>query len=158
MKLTRQNKKFQTFHDYAANPSWLITASLPSELTLSGRKIHVHTSPGPIEVAYKTVRGIVPSLLFPPESTTPTYDIVLHLGMATTREFYALECQASRDGYDKKDVTGATWEKDTYWKDTYGAPEILKTGFDTEQILQEWKKGVAVMSPSTHLGDRRVYN
>jgi pyrrolidone-carboxylate peptidase len=146
----------QTFHDHAANPSWLITASLPSELASSGHKIHIHTSPGPIEVAYKNVRNVIPDLLFPPEMAKPKYDIVLHLGMATTRNFYALECQASRDGYDKEDVTGATWETDTFWKEEYGAPEVLETGFDTELILKRWKKGLPVMSYSADLvGCRR---
>jgi pyroglutamyl-peptidase len=70
----------------------------------------------------------------------------MHVGMATTRNFYALECQAHRDGYDKEDVNGKTLTGDIFWKEEYEAPEVLKTKFDCEQVLNRWKKGLTVSS------------
>lgn len=105
--------------------------------------VQVHCHPSPIEVSYKAVRRIVPSLIFADESSKPNFDIVVHLGM-TNRPFYALETQARRDGFVKDDVTGSQLLDPEFWENQYGAPEVLKTGFDCEKTLYKWKKNLQV--------------
>lgn len=89
-----------------------------------------------------------------PLKETPNYDIVLNIGMAPGRKFYTLETCAHRDGYDKPDVEGKTLQGDTYWKDEYGSPEILHTGFDTEDVWRRWKSGLMSedVRPSNNAG------
>ena len=74
--------------------------------------------------------------------------------MAPGRKFYTLETCAHRDGYNKPDVDGKTLQSDTYWKDTYGAPEILYTGFDTEDVWRRWKSALISedIRPSSNAG------
>ena len=105
--------------------------------------------PSPINVAYKTVRQLIPSLISPtgpnlrhnPKKgkSTPDFDAVLHIGLAPGQDFYAIEAQAHRDGYDKKDVAGQTLEGDSFWDEVYHAPAILKTTFDMEAVQKKWK-------------------
>lgn len=110
--------------------------------------VQVHCHPSPIEVSYKAVRSIVPSLIFADESSKPNFDIVVHMGM-TNRPFYALETQARRDGFVKDDVTDSQLLDPEFWENQYGAPEVLKTGFDCEKTLYNWKKNLQVKGPSS---------
>ena len=70
------------------------------------------------------------------------YDIVLNIGMAPGRHFYAMEICAHRDGYNKKDVDGKTLEADTFWQKEYNAPEMLRPSIDTEDVWRRWKAGL----------------
>ena len=168
----------QPFGENKTNPSFLIASTLPS--TYKPPKlptINIHTHPTPITVAYSHVREVIPKLLFSnnglspdvvpapnepdylhvvtkPLKETPNYDIVLNIGMALGRKFYTLETCAHRDGYDKPDVEGKTLQGDTYWKDEYGSPEILHTGFDTEDVWRRWKSGLMSedVRPSNNAG------
>ena len=97
--------------------------------------IHIHHLQHPIEVSYEYVNKTIPKLLFSrktdaktgPYTSTPdpvensktspeqgssplhrNYDIVLNIGLAPGRTFYALETQAHRDGYTSRDVYGHT--------------------------------------------------
>ena len=66
--------------------------------------------------------------------------------MASGRKFYTLETRAHRDGYKSKDIDRQTMDGDTYWEETYGAPEILHTSFDTEDVWRRWKSELMVRS------------
>ena len=132
---------------------------------ITGAHINIHAYPNPIDVRYTTVRKLIPKLIFhddgsphilanesgPSEPhqnlcniTTPTtvhnkYDIVLHLGVASSRDYYTLETCAHRDGYDRPDVDGQSFEKDTFWRDMCNAPEVLRPTFDTTDVWRRWK-------------------
>ena len=122
--------------------------------------INIHVHPQPIKVAYKFVRESIPKLLFPKPSlseesqdaetvarrvqTKPLYDIVLHIGMATGSNYYTLETLAHRDDYTQKDVDGATMEGDLLWQRDYGAPAVLHTSFDTDDVWRRWKSTLTV--------------
>ncbi|KAL8952332.1 MAG: hypothetical protein Q9222_001743 [Ikaeria aurantiellina] len=119
----------------------------------------------PIPVRYRTVRDVVPRLLFPQASATtrtvwqtPTrmtppledwlsmesgdtleWDFVLHIGMAAPRKYYTMETCAHRDGYVARDESGETLEGDTFWRDEYKAPEILQPAFDVDDVWRRWK-------------------
>ena len=162
---TDQGQRIQAFGKNHTNPSYLIASSLPTEQKVPGHptvKIHIH--PSPLVVAYKSIREIIPKLLFPepaqtkqpnpnnfykqssnahlkanPAEPQPNFDIVLHIGMAPGRGFYTMETWAHRDGYVCKDVKQESMEGDTFWKQEYGAPQRLQTSFDAKNVMQKWK-------------------
>lgn len=148
---------YQAFFDLVTNPSYLIASNLPTahEATrLPLIKIHVH--PEPVKVAYTYVRETIPQLLFSSSSSKeasqrtdgrieqPLYDVILHIGVASGRDYYTLETLAHRDKYTKKDVNGETMEDDRLWQDKYKAPEILQPSFDVEDVWRRWKGGLTV--------------
>ncbi|MCJ1249258.1 hypothetical protein MMC30_006481 [Trapelia coarctata] len=63
---------FGPFHTIRLNPSYLIALALPQTLTTEKYDIHIHAHPQPIRVSYHYVREVVPLLLFPPPSLTPS--------------------------------------------------------------------------------------
>lgn len=151
------------------NPSYLIARSLPANLFLPRiPPIQIHPHPAPLRVSYRTVRDLVPSLLFSPKTPplpeanehlphrnqdaglggiprqedVPNFDIVIFIGLAPGRSFFTLEAQAHRDGYKSPDVDGRDMKDDSYWSDKYGAPEIIETGFDVADVWRRWKSGL----------------
>ncbi|KAL8808504.1 MAG: hypothetical protein Q9182_000055 [Xanthomendoza sp. 2 TL-2023] len=72
------------------------------------------------------------------------FDYILHIGMAAPREYYTMETCAHRDRYVARDEGGETMEGDTLWRDGYKAPEILRPGFDVEDVWRRWKEGLLV--------------
>ena len=84
----------------------------------------------------------------------PKYDIVLNIGLAPGRNFYALETLAHRDGYNKKDEEGRNLAGDTFWRIELKAPERLHTSFDTEDVWRRWKSDLVDMDlrPSNNAG------
>lgn len=158
---------FGPFGNNHINPSFLIASRLPARHDVQNLPaIKIHTHPAPIKVSYETIRETVPNLLFPESSTEtsagshafdeqsnhgrqskptrlePQFDIVLHIGMAPGRKFFALETCAHQDGYDTKDVKGETMEGDTLWTEKYRAPSTLRPDFDTEDVWRRWKSGL----------------
>lgn len=77
------------------------------------------------------MQHVVPSLIEAFERThggRPP-DIVLHIGMASVRRYYAVETHAHRDGYAVTDVDGQTGAEygEVLWKGM-GLPESLQPG------------------------------
>lgn len=119
--------------------------ALPSRLepTLDApTPIRVITPPAPIKVAYHPVTALVPTFLSL-EYSDPSPDIILHIGMAAGRTFYALECTAYRDGYDRlTDVEGFTFseqESDELWSD---CPKTLVPGWEIDEVWRRWRQNV----------------
>ena len=150
---------YQPFLSFKTNPSYLIASSLPSSHQAANLpSIRIHAHPQPVKVAYRYIRQIIPKLLFckarskeesldthkTPRWAKPEYDIVLHIGMASGRDYYTLETLAHRDNYTKKDVDGETMEDDLLWQREYKSPEILHTSFDTEDVWRRWKGALTV--------------
>ncbi|KAL8983946.1 MAG: hypothetical protein Q9205_001946 [Flavoplaca limonia] len=174
---------FGPFGNNRINPSHLIVDSLPSCFTANGLpNIRIVTA-SPIPVHYRTVRDIVPRFLFPisqekvemkrsypldipsslfqtvlgADSTPddkPRFDYILHIGMAAPREYFTMETCAHRDRYLGKDESGETMEGDTLWRDEYKAPELLRPGFDAEDVWRRWKSELAGVDvrPSSDAG------
>lgn len=148
------NTTFQPFRNNPLNPSYLIASSLPSSIpfpapsgakatadnqspisTLPPRKIHIHTHPSPLRVSYSTVRNTVPAIL---NSYAQTHDgkrpdIIVHIGLASSRSFYSVETVAHRDGYCMADVDGRVGFEDgeKRWKE-HSFPAILSAGPATD--------------------------
>lgn len=64
--------------------------------------------------------------------------------MATGSNYYTLETLAHRDDYAQKDVDGVTMDGDFLWQREFGAPEMLHTSFDTEDVWRRWKGTLTV--------------
>ncbi|KAJ4384698.1 hypothetical protein N0V86_000299 [Didymella sp. IMI 355093] len=89
---------------------------------------------------------MVPKLL----TTTPTPDIVLHIGLAASRKFFAIEQGAHSSGYGKtNDVDGEQFPdseaQSTFPDSAY--PSVLHTGFDTEDVLSRWRISLGYITP-----------
>ncbi|KAL8757744.1 MAG: hypothetical protein Q9199_001997 [Rusavskia elegans] len=174
---------FGVFGNNGINPSDLIANSLLSSFTADDLPNIKIVKASPIPVHYRTVRDVVPRFLFPqpqdkvamtrsypPSIPTslfqglldanptaedkPRFDFVLHIGMAAPREYFTMEMCAHRDRYLGKDEAGETMEGDTLWRDEYKAPEILRPGFDTEDVWKRWKSGLTGVDvrPSSDAG------
>ena len=133
-----------------------------------------------MKVSYETVRETIPKLLFPESSAElsagshaineqsnhvrlskssklgPNFDIVLHIGMAPGRKFFAFETCAHQGGYVRQDVTGETMESDTLWAEKYRAPSTLRPDFDTDDVWRRWKSGLVVRPSCRHLSCMRI--
>ncbi|KAI4104026.1 MAG: hypothetical protein L6R37_003508 [Teloschistes peruensis] len=177
-----EREKIKPFGSYPINPSHLIANNLPASFTshdLPNINVNI-TRVTPIPVEYRSVRGVIPRILFPDkalrglldepngpypfdnaaaagpaiEEDKSSWDFILHIGMAAPRRYYTMETRAHRDGYVAKDQAGETMENDTLWSDEYKSPEILKPAFDTDDVWRRWKSdlmGVDVR-PSSDAG------
>lgn len=96
--------------------------------------------PYPLPVAYDEVRCLVPRLY---EAYEGRVDIVLHMGMASERNYYSIEKQAHRDGYDAHaDMNDAKMDKDdgeSFWAD---CPQTLETSLAFDDIFQRWRSNL----------------
>ncbi|KAL8860426.1 MAG: hypothetical protein Q9178_003085 [Gyalolechia marmorata] len=164
---------FGSFGNNRINPSHLIVNSLPFSFTANDLPNIKIIKASPVPVHYRTVRDVVPRLLFAqpheraaavatrsyppsipptsfedllatnlPEGDKPRFDFILHIGMAAPREYFTMETCAHRDRYLGKDEAGETMEGDTLWRDEYKAPEILRPGFDTDDVWRRWKSEI----------------
>lgn len=97
--------------------------------------------PWPIRVAYASVLAEVPTLY---ETTSPRPDLILHLGLAAGRDYFALERGAHRSVFGKnKDVDGQTFPREESDKLWGGLPDFLRTGFDTGDLWRRWRSKLA---------------
>ncbi|KAK1050400.1 hypothetical protein LTR74_017040, partial [Friedmanniomyces endolithicus] len=141
---------FGPFQDrYPVNPSHEITRLLPSSIpqTTPGRKpIHVIGYGSAIRVCYAEARELLPPLL---EAYHKTIDLVLHIGMASGRQYYAAERYAHRSGYSKhKDLDGCTPSTDQTERDFGDCPDLMETSLDFENVVQQWQSTISD-SPET---------
>ena len=143
------------------NPSWLIASILPPYLPSTPAcptRIKICVHPSPIQVSWRNVTGLLPHLYTRPTqipiTTPPTatpdpskapFDMVVHMGIASTRPYYSIETHGHRDGYDEHKFGDVLGEKlpdgfgKAHWPD---CPEILHTSFDCDDILRRWKQHV----------------
>ncbi|KAL9617039.1 MAG: hypothetical protein Q9160_008156 [Pyrenula sp. 1 TL-2023] len=131
---------FGAFHDIKVNPSYEIASRLPSSLnTINGTNVSLIIYPSPVPVAYNVVQTLVPRLL---EEHRP--DIVVHLGLDTGRDYFALEASAPRDGYHQvPDTTRKVFTK-AEAKSLWGKlDEHLTTTVDREDVLQRMQASFA---------------
>lgn len=91
---------FGPFQDkFPVNPSFEITKSLPESLpaaSLHDSAVRILPFEQPIRVCYDEVRELIPKLH---TGYAGSVDLVLHIGMASGRQFYCAERYGHRDGY-----------------------------------------------------------
>ncbi|KAF1923629.1 peptidase C15, pyroglutamyl peptidase I-like protein [Didymella exigua CBS 183.55] len=135
---------------YPKNSSWEIASTLPALIPASPGNptpIHIHIHHEPIRVAYKNVVDTIPKLL----CMTPQPDLVLHIGLAASRKFYAIEQGAHSRGYGKtSDVDGELFPDSEAQKAFPDSkyPSALHTGFDTGDVLSRWRTSLGYNNPN----------
>lgn len=111
--------------------------------------------PPAIPVSYAAVRRELPVILeqFAEAHGGKRPDVVVHMGIASSRDYYSVETLAHRDDYNITDVDGAIGYEygEKIWKDQ-GFPPVLKPGLaDSEDQPQAGLKlGVAPYPPDEH--------
>ena len=111
---------------------------MPSTITHPWLNIHVITQPEPLRAAYHYLFEVVPRLL---EQHKP--DIVLYIGLAVERTYFAIEKGAERDGYHEfPDVDRKVFNK-AETKSAWGkSPPRLNSSLDLEDVLGKWRAQV----------------
>ncbi|KAK0117401.1 hypothetical protein ONS96_013231 [Cadophora gregata f. sp. sojae] len=125
---------FGQFLNIKTNPSWEIASLLPS--TVDGVRIIV--PPEPLKAEYHSLLEITKLL----DEHQP--DVVIHIGLAADRDYFAIERGADRDGYhqipdEKRKVFTRAETKKVWGK----SPARLDTTLDVEEILGRWKENLA---------------
>ncbi|KAL4867306.1 hypothetical protein BDV12DRAFT_122875 [Aspergillus spectabilis] len=130
---------FGPFKSNLVNASYLIASSLPPTLSLptdtsdglsTTRRVAIHVHPSPISVEYSAVRTTIPAIM---EDHVKTHgrqpDIVIHVGIAATRNYYSVESKAHRDAYYMPDNLGRAGYEDgeKLWRE-WTLPHVLKAG------------------------------
>lgn len=136
---------FGPFRSFDINASSLIAQSLPSSITLppneplsvggtgipAPRVIQIHVHPEPIKVSYATIRAELPVILdnYARAHNGSRPDLIMHIGIASTRKYYSVELQAHRDNYRIPDVDGNPGYNDgeRIWREQ-GLPPVLFPG------------------------------
>lgn len=143
---------------FPVNPSYEITRSLPNtlaKLTADGREVQIVGYGTPIRVCYEDVRQLVPIMH---ESYLGTVDLILHIGMASGRDYYTAELYGHRDGYSKnKDIDGRTLPIDDGLIHFGDCPAMMTTSLDYDEVLAKWNTnllGLPESSPA-HSADCR---
>lgn len=137
---------------YPRNSSWEIASTLPALLPASLENpvpIHIHVHHEPIRVAYRNVVKLVPKLLPSSLDHDTQPEVVLHIGLAAGRKFFAIEQGAHGRGYGEiPDVDGERFYDVAAEKrfPPTKFPTKLHTSFDTTDVLARWKEN---LSPST---------
>ncbi|KAL4922837.1 hypothetical protein BDW62DRAFT_3501 [Aspergillus aurantiobrunneus] len=132
---------FGPFKSNLVNASYLIASSLPSSLSIptdtpggipAARRIAIYVHPSPISVTYSAVRTIIPGIMEDHVKAHGRHpDIVLHIGIAATRNYYSIESRAHRDAYNMPDNLGRAGYEDGEkpWREL-SLPHVLKAGRD----------------------------
>lgn len=120
-------------------------------------RIVVH--PEPIRVTYDAAHQIVPRLWDPAFSGVPRVDLVLHIGMASTRPQYVLETLGHRDNYKLGDLDSKLPVQDPSRDDWpwEGVPSQLMTELDAEDILKRWNAHLPVSAHPISCEKRTVF-
>lgn len=130
-------------------------ALIPASPT-NATPIHIYVHHEAIRVAYRHVVELVPKLLPPANPMHPEPEVILHIGLAAGRKFFAIEQGAHGRGFDKiPDVDGERFPDSTAEKTFPSAkfPKVLKTSFDTSDVLARWKANLGYSSVEGNADD-----
>ena len=101
----------------------------------------------------------MPKLLPPGNPLHPQPDIILHIGLAAGRNYYTLEQGAHGRGFDKiPDVDGERFPDSTAESKFPSSkfPTLLKTSFDTSDVLARWKANLGYTSVEGNAEDEEA--
>jgi pyroglutamyl-peptidase len=143
IRTTCTHTVYQPFLDVKTNPSWEIARNLPSKLTSQrGTPFKVIVPESYIPAAYHKILTATTAMIkeFDP-------DIVIHMGLAVERDYFAIEKSALKEGYHEipdvaRKVLTRAENKKTFGK----APGSLATSFDLESVVSEWEDACATIS------------
>ncbi|KAL1610105.1 hypothetical protein SLS60_001770 [Paraconiothyrium brasiliense] len=131
---------FGPFLDISANPSWSIASSLPTNLSsTNGTPIQLVVPNTPVPAAYHKLLTQSSTLI-----AEHSPHIVLHMGLAFDRDYFAIEQSALREGYheipdvDRKVITRVE-NKKLFGKE----PASLGTSLDLYTAVDAWQTACA---------------
>ncbi|TVY67407.1 Pyroglutamyl-peptidase 1-like protein [Lachnellula suecica] len=123
---------------HQTNPSFEIIKLLPAKLSHKGLTIRIITHATPLKAEYHWLLTTIPPIL---EENQP--DIVLHIGLAVERNYFAIEKGAPREGYQQyPDVSRKVFTKAEGKKAWGKSPDRLESSIDFEDVVSRWKKSV----------------
>ncbi|KXJ86878.1 hypothetical protein Micbo1qcDRAFT_236639 [Microdochium bolleyi] len=133
---------FGPFLDVSINPSFEIVKLLSEQHSPAGAGIEIIAHPVPLKAAYRSLLQTAPDLLRQHDNP----DIVLHIGLATDRDYFAVEQSASRDGYHQyPDVERQTLRKDeglAVWGKK--SADKLETTLHLDAVVRSWKRNLSL--------------
>ncbi|KAK8069000.1 hypothetical protein PG994_005616 [Apiospora phragmitis] len=128
---------FGPFLDIAKNPSYEIVCRLPQ--TLSSGNVTIIAHPEPIPAAYHKIADVVPRLIVEHDP-----DIVVHMGLAVERDYFAVERSAPKEGYHEiPDIARRVFTRAEN-KALFGrSAASLAIDLPLEEVVDSWKDSVA---------------
>ncbi|KAK8085163.1 hypothetical protein PG997_006434 [Apiospora hydei] len=128
---------FGPFLDIAKNPSYEIVCRLPQ--TLPSGNVTIIAHPEPIPAAYHKIADVVPKLIADHEP-----DIIVHMGLAVERDYFAVESSALKEGYHEiPDIARRVFTRAEN-KTRFGKSSAsLTTDLPLEEVVDSWKDSVA---------------
>ncbi|KAK8054053.1 hypothetical protein PG996_013354 [Apiospora saccharicola] len=128
---------FGPFLDIAKNPSYEIVCRLPQ--TLPSGNVTIIAHPEPIPATYHKIAEVVPKLIAEHDP-----DIIIHMGLAAERDYFAVEQTAPKEGYHEiPDIARRVFTRAEN-KARFGkSAESLATDLPLEQVVDSWKDSVA---------------
>ncbi|KAF2439497.1 peptidase C15, pyroglutamyl peptidase I-like protein [Karstenula rhodostoma CBS 690.94] len=131
---------FGPFLDITTNPSWEIVKALPSTLSSTNNTpISLIIPNAPIPAAYHKLLAESSSLIAKHEP-----HVVLHMGLAVDRDYFAIEQSALKEGYhDIPDVDRRVITRVENKKLFGKAPASLATSLDLESVVAAWQTACA---------------
>ncbi|KAK6846200.1 peptidase C15- pyroglutamyl peptidase I-like protein [Apiospora arundinis] len=129
---------FGPFLDVTKNPSYEIVCRLPQTLP-SGSNITIIAHPEPIPAAYHKIAEVVPKLIAEHDP-----DIIVHMGLAMDRDYFAVERSAPKEGYHEiPDIARRVFTRAEN-KARFGkSAESQVTDIPLEQVVDLWTDSVA---------------
>lgn len=122
---------FGPFPGIPVNPSWRIASNLPTNLP---NDIQLVVHPNYVPVAYHQVMDIVPRL------HTQVPDIVLHIGVAAGRSYFAVEATSQKTGYEfGRDVDNKVFTKEEQAANWGSEPVSHATSLDLHDTVARWQ-------------------
>ncbi|KAF2634463.1 peptidase C15, pyroglutamyl peptidase I-like protein [Massarina eburnea CBS 473.64] len=143
---------FGPFLDITTNPSWEIALNLPTTLASpNGTPIKLVVPDTYIPAAYHKIFTQTTALI---DQHNP--DIVVHMGLAVDRDYFAIEQSAPKEGYHEfPDVERKVFTRAEN-KKTFGkAPDQLATSFDLDSVVTAWQDACSRISFSTEGGKEK---
>ncbi|KAF2475304.1 peptidase C15, pyroglutamyl peptidase I-like protein [Lindgomyces ingoldianus] len=127
---------FQALHPYQTNPSWILASLLSPTLSSSFPNIPIRLliPSTPMPAAYHKILVSAPQLI---AQNDP--DIVIHIGLAGDRDYFAVELGAQKEGYhDVPDIDRRVFTRVENKKGFGKEVGELRSGVDLESVVRVW--------------------
>lgn len=109
---------------------------LPNTVPNTYPPIQLYAHPEPIKAAYHAIAKTVPAVV---EEHNP--DVIIHVGLAVDRAYFAIEAGADRDGYhDIPDEERRVFTR-LEIKEMWGkSPARLNSTMNMDEVVRSWKR------------------
>jgi pyroglutamyl-peptidase len=149
--------------EFDVNASYLIANSLPSIISPSNnsasklRRINITVHRPAVETSYHDVREQVPKFF----AEYNNIDFVLHMGIASPRQYYTISKGSYRDNYNYFPDADGKYARDLedlpggehLWRDDYHAPRFLKSSIPMDDL---WRRSQSLLLGKQYSADLRL--